>query len=130
MCGSGIAAHKLVTVYKLEGRQTYATFGYAGFMGALAGMSKPGITVSEANLDNAAVAFDGLAWPLRLRNVMGRATNLSGAEAVWAETNNTAAFNFLLGSAEDAQGVALEAISGTTGAMCSPFPWWAYVTLC
>ena len=99
---TGIAQHKLVTVYKINGAHAYATFGYAGFAGALAGMSGGGITVSEANLDNAMVAFDGLAWPMRLRDVMGRAATLSEAEAVWAETNNTAAFNFLLGSASDA----------------------------
>eukprot|EP00051_Salpingoeca_urceolata_P002241 m.48388 g.48388 ORF g.48388 m.48388 type:complete len:599 (+) comp11994_c0_seq2:66-1862(+) len=127
---TGIARHKLVTVYNVTGRQPYATFGMGGFVGALAGMSAAGVTVSEANLDNGAVAFDGLAWPLHLRNLMGRATTLADVRRMWHANNNTAAFNFLVGSAHDAPptaallgsrgsappaAVAFEAISGYNG---------------
>ena len=101
---TGISAHKLVAVYRFtDGRAPYATVGFAGYLGALAGMSSTGITVSEANLDNAAVSFDGIAWPLRLRELLGSARNLSHARAMWATQNNTAAFNFLVGSASDAR---------------------------
>jgi hypothetical protein len=117
---TGLQSQKLVAVYSLEGQTPYATFGYAGFAGALAGMSKAGLSVSEANLDNGKVAFDGLAWPLRLRQVLGAATTLAEARAVWAEGGpNTAAFNFLLASASGAAeggpgAVALETTSDYT----------------
>ena len=112
---TGLAAHKLVTVYRLEGqRAPYATMGFAGFTAALAGMSGAGITVSEANLDNGAVGFNGLAWPLRLRRILALATDLGSAKALWAATDNTAAFNFLLGSAGEPGALALETCNGTT----------------
>ena len=117
---TGLSDRKLVAVYKLPGRVPYATFGFAGFAGALAGMSAAGVAVSEANLDNSAVTFDGEAWPLKLRDVLGRARSLGGARAAWDGTGgNTAAFNFLLASAGSNGGtgpaaVALEAVSGFT----------------
>ena len=112
---TGLAAHKLVTVYRLEGqRAPYATMGFAGFTAALAGLSGAGITVSEANLDNGAVGFNGLAWPLRLRRILALATDLGSAKALWAATDNTAAFNFLLGSAGEPGALALETCNGTT----------------
>jgi hypothetical protein len=114
---SGISRHKLITVYQFsDGRIPYATVGFSGYVGALAGMSQ-NITVSEANLDNGAVSFDGIAWPLRLRQLMGHAQNLSQARVLWSLHNNTAAFNFLIGSAADPPGaVALETTALVTAA--------------
>jgi hypothetical protein len=87
---TGLAKYKLITVYRIDGQVPYATFGFDGFGGALAGNSKTGLTVSEANLDNLGVAFDGLAWPLRLRHILGNAKNLTEARNIWKETPNTA----------------------------------------
>lgn len=116
---TGISAHKLVTVYRIDGQHPYATFGFSGYFGALAGMSSAGITVSEANLDNGRVSFDGIAWPIRLRQLLGRAESLAEAKRMWASINNTAAFNFLVGSASDAPAgpaaVALETVFGYNG---------------
>lgn len=86
---------KLVTVYTLDNQTAYATFGYIGFVGALAGMSHAGITVSQTNLDNAMVNFDGIAWPVRLRQLLAEASTLEDAETLWSANSNTAAFNFL-----------------------------------
>ena len=89
-------------------------------------MSKNGMTVSEANLDNSEVTFQGFPWrtfndysrdfvfdnltnsfllvytALRLRYVMENAHSLSEARSIWQHTKNTAAFNFLIGSSSDA----------------------------
>lgn len=115
---TGLAKYKLITVYRIDGQVPYATFGFDGFGGALAGNSKTGLTVSEANLDNLGVAFDGLAWPLRLRHILGNAKNLTEARNIWKETPNTAAFNFLLASSAEPAGspaaVALETIDTFT----------------
>lgn len=94
---------KLVTVVRYSGADAipYATFGTPGYWGALAGISGAGVTVSEANLDNSDVSFRGIAWPLRLRQVLASAQNLADARAVWAQAANTGAFNFLVGSAID-----------------------------
>eukprot|EP00937_MAST-01D_sp_MAST-1D-sp2_P006216 g6216.t1 len=112
---TGLARHKLVTVYRLEGQAApYATFGFDGFAAAIAGMSAKGLTVSEANLDNGAVGFNGLAWPLRLRQILAQADGLASARALWTATDNTAAFNFLLGSAAEPGALALETCQGVT----------------
>jgi hypothetical protein len=97
------ATGKLVTVVRYSGADyvPYATFGTAGFWGALAGMSAAGITVSEANLDNSDVSFRGIAWPLRLRQILASAQSLDDARSIWAQAANTGAFNFLVGSAID-----------------------------
>ena len=44
-----MARGKLVTVYRVTGQRPYATFGFVGYVGALAGLSSAGVTVSEAN---------------------------------------------------------------------------------
>lgn len=119
---TGIDKFKLITVFdNIEGAKpgSYATMGFSVGLGALAGMSDSGISVSEMNLDNNVVTFDGLAFPLRLRYVLEQATSLSTAMGVWNATNNTNSFNFLIASASDgASGndgaYALETIRGFT----------------
>merc|ERR1712000_68580 len=121
---TGINRYKLVTNYHItdNGKQIpmYSTIGYTFGMGALAGISAKGMTVSEMNLDNSKVTFDGLPFPLRLRAVLERSTDLHSAMTVWNATHNTNSFNFLVASASDAAAgrngaVALETIRGYTG---------------
>jgi len=75
------------------------------------------------NLDNSIVTFSGLAFPLRLRYILERSTDLASAMGTWNGTNNTNSFNFLIGSAVDAKkatkttgtgAFALETIMGFT----------------
>jgi len=121
---TGINKYKLLTVFHVTGSDgkaipAYVTTGFTSGLGALAGMSSAGITVSEMNLDNSRVTFDGVPFPLRLRAVMEGATDLATAMDVWKATNNTNSFNFLIGSAPDALAgrdgaYALETIRGYT----------------
>ena len=119
---TGIDEYKLITVFdNIQGAKpgSYATMGFTVGLGALAGMSDAGVSVSEMNLDNNVVTFNGLAFPLRLRFVLEQATSLSTAMSVWNATNNTNSFNFLIASASDgARGsnaaYALETIRGFT----------------
>lgn len=120
---TGINKYKLVTFFHVATANgtiaPYATTGFASGLGALAGMSSTGISVSEMNLDNSRVTFDGTPFPLRLRAVLEGATDLGTALDVWRATNNTNSFNFLIGSAPDTQAgrdgaYALETIRGYT----------------
>lgn len=120
---TGIDEYKLITVFdNIEGAipGSYATMGFAVGLGALAGMSDSGVSVSEMNLDNNVVTFNGLAFPLRLRYVLEQATDLASAMTVWNATNNTNSFNFLIASASDGAvagkdaAYALETIRGFT----------------
>lgn len=122
---TGINKYKLVSFFHIQEKNStsfipaYATTGFASGLGALAGMSSSGISVSEMNLDNSRVTFDGVPFPLRLRAVLEGATDLGSALDVWRATNNTNSFNFLIGSAPDALSgrdgaYALETIRGYT----------------
>ena len=50
---------------------------FEGFVGALTGMSKAGLTVHEANLEESVETFLGFPWVLRLRYIMENANNLA-----------------------------------------------------
>jgi len=115
---TGVTTEKMVTVYEIDGQVPYATFGFAGMAGALAGVSKAGITVAEANLETDTEGFEGFPWTLRLRHVMAKATDLKSAEQIWADTDNTVGFNHMVGSAADAPAgpaaAAMETMFGYT----------------
>ena len=103
---TGISKHKLITIYNTTtDKNMYTTVGFAGYFGALAGMSNKGITVSEANLDNGEVSFDGIAWPMRLREILSTAQSLNDARDIWHSKSNTAAFNFLIASGSEQKAV-------------------------
>jgi hypothetical protein len=115
---TGIANHKLVTVYHNPARIPYATVGFAGVMGALTGMSSAGISVHEMGNDVNTVTFLGFPWTLRLRYIMSRAENLNQALTIWKNTQNTLGMNHMLASASDLSSghpaVALETMKGFT----------------
>lgn len=112
-----------MVVYHIDGVSPYASVGFSFGLGALAGMSKTGLTVSEMNLDNSAVTFFGLPFPLRLRYVLeADGGNLKSAISVWTATNNTNSFNFLIGSATDRGALALETIMDYTGVFAANSP--------
>ena len=118
---SGFGKGKLITVFHPpeDGRTPYATIGFAGFIGAIAGMSAAGITVTQSNLDNSLVTLDAAAWPFRLRYIMETAATIADVRAIYssgplAATAGTA--NHLIGSNADAAagrsaGVAAECIA-------------------
>lgn len=115
---TGINAFKLVTVYEpAEGEEerSYATFGFAGMVGALAGLSADGLAAGEAGVDVRNVTFRGFPWTLRMRHVLGSSGGtLDGAMRLWNATENTAGFFHLLGSAQDNEALALETMAGYT----------------
>jgi len=122
---TGIDLSKLVAFYKINDPKygqtfSYTSLGFSTGLGALAGINDQGITVSEMNLDNSHVTFSGLAFPLRLRYVLERSTNLQQAMTVWNNTDNTNSFNFLIGSSNDLKvkhhpgAYALETMMGYT----------------
>jgi hypothetical protein len=111
---SGISKFKLMTVYVPDGASPHATLGFVGFWGALAGMSKSGLTVHEANLEESVDTFVGFPWSLRLRWIMEHATSLHDGVVMWAQSNNTCGFNHQLCSANDKMCVLMETMAGYT----------------
>ena len=84
---TGVNANKLVTVWHPPeaGRRAHATVGFAGIIGAIAGMSSAGLTVHEANLESDRDSFLGFPWTLRLRDLMERAGTLPEATDLWGQ---------------------------------------------
>lgn len=80
----------------------------------MAGMSSKGLTVHEANLESKLDTFKGFPWILRLRHVMAYADNLAEAMDIFAGTNNTVGFNFMVGSASDKKALCMETMAGYT----------------
>jgi len=126
---TGIDKNKLIAFYTITDPSkgtpipTYTTLGFTVGLGALAGMSSQGISVSEMNLDNSEVTFSGSPFPLRLRYILEEGNDLKTSMAAWSATNNTNSFNFLIGSANDILlkkspngAYALETIKGYTSA--------------
>jgi len=116
---TGISKHKLVTVYHVDGTIPHATLGFAGFIGALTGMSSQGITVHEAGNDVTHETFLGFTWSVRLRYIMERSKNLQEAKILWESTGNTLGMNHMVASVVDAQkgnraAYALETMAGYT----------------
>eukprot|EP00009_Paramoeba_aestuarina_P002976 CAMPEP_0201508122 /NCGR_PEP_ID=MMETSP0161_2-20130828/1571_1 /ASSEMBLY_ACC=CAM_ASM_000251 /TAXON_ID=180227 /ORGANISM="Neoparamoeba aestuarina, Strain SoJaBio B1-5/56/2" /LENGTH=457 /DNA_ID=CAMNT_0047902679 /DNA_START=184 /DNA_END=1560 /DNA_ORIENTATION=+ len=74
----------------------HAAFGYLALYGSLSGMSKAGITVHEANLEEKNETFRGFPWVLRLRYIMEGASNLQEGIKLWKETNNTVGYNHMI----------------------------------
>jgi len=105
---TGIDKYKLVTFYHITDPKypqvsgVSSSLGFAAGLGALAGMSSSGLSVSEMNLDNSDVTFSGPPFPLRLRYILEYGKDLQSAISLWKSTNNTNSFNFLIGSASDA----------------------------
>lgn len=97
----GINHHKIVAVYHPTGFNSYATIGYVGIIGALAGINDKGMSVHEATLEENEMSFYGFPWSLRLRYVMENAHNLQTALNLWDTTNNTVSFNHMISSSSD-----------------------------
>jgi hypothetical protein len=110
----GINKYKLLTIHHPADGNAHVTIGFAGIWGAMAGMSVKGLTLHEANLEEKLSSFQGFPWILRLRHVMAYSNNLNDALNIFATTNNTVGFNFMVGSASDKSARCLETMSGYT----------------
>jgi hypothetical protein len=114
---TGVSKSKMVTIIVPPEPElhAHATFGFAGIWGALAGMSKAGLTVHEANLESKYNTLKGFPWVLRLREVMETASNLDEARKVFESTNNTVGFNHGVSSAPDQAAMVFETDAMHTG---------------
>jgi len=76
---TGINRVKLLTVYKPDNGYSYLTIGYAGFIGALAGISSKGLIVGEVGSNNVLERLKGEPWVIKFREIMEKASNLNEA---------------------------------------------------
>ena len=76
---TGIANFKVLTVWMPDGEIPHVTVGYIGFIGALAGISQAGLTVSEVGSSSVLARLKGEPWILKFREILGKAYNLDDA---------------------------------------------------
>ena len=115
---SGVSVSKLITVYHPpdRSRTAHATVGFAGFVGAIAGMSARGVTVSQSNLDNSRVVLNASAWPFRLRYIMETADTVADVRRVYSPPGALAA---TAGTANHIVGAQSDAASGRSAAVAA-----------
>lgn len=130
---TGIGPLRLLTIFVPEGEgagHPFATVGYAGMVGALAGMSSAGIAVSEVGSTGVLERLTGEPWVLRNLDILEHASDLDEALAYHQNQAadgfhrpQTIGYNFMVGYGDPdgdgagADGAAVEA----NGAMISIF---------
>ena len=112
---SGVSRAKLVTVYHPPeaGRAAYASIGFAGFVGAIAGMSERGVSVTQSNLDNSRVTMRGVMWPFRMRYILETATTVADVRSVYT----SGALSATAGTANHVVSAQADAVAGRTAAV-------------
>jgi hypothetical protein len=130
---TGIAPLRTLTIFVPEGEgagHPFATVGYAGMVGALAGLSSAGIAVSEVGSTGVLERLTGEPWVLRNLDILEHATDLD--EALAYHRNDapdgfhrpqTIGYNFMVGWGDPANdGAGAEgAVIEANGAMISVY---------
>jgi hypothetical protein len=92
---TGMHETRLVTVYRPDDGVGFVTMGYAGLVGALAGMNEKGICFSEIGAFSGSEELDGIPWTLTARKVLEKTGALEDAIAVVAGGKHTLGYNFM-----------------------------------
>lgn len=125
---TGLSKYKLVAIYKPSDGAAFATVGYAGFIGALAGMNEHGVTVGEIGSASAHQKIDGRPWVIKTREALARASNLEEAVAAFTKGPNTLGYNFIIaygdpsGNGKGANACAIETNSHITSVIYANDP--------
>lgn len=101
---TGLATQALVVVYKPTTGSAYATMGYTGLLGAMAGMNAKGIVVSEVGSTSTLEKLKGQPWTFKLREVLATAGTLDQAAPLMTNYNpvdrisrpSTLGYNFMV----------------------------------
>jgi len=92
---TGMHETRLLTVYRPDGGVGFVTMGYAGLIGALAGMNEKGVCFSEIGAFSGSEELDGTPWVLFGRKVLEEKESLGEAVEVVGNARHTIGMNFL-----------------------------------
>lgn len=79
---TGVSQMKGITFFAPTGGTVHASIGYLGFLGALAGISRAGIVLSEVGSESTMERLTGQPWTLKFREVLEDAQDLDEAVAL------------------------------------------------
>jgi len=97
---AGIHEERLVTVYRPEGRNAFASIGYAGGVGCLAGMNERGITLSQVGAFCTQEELDGIPWVFMARQVLEESDTLDEAASIVHSATHTIGYNYLIANGD------------------------------
>lgn len=105
----GVQDHPLVLEHRPAGDLSgHLTLGFAGFAGALQGVSAAGLTLGEVGAGSRRFSYDGLPMVFRLRRILEEAPDLEAAARVMDEGARTKGYNFVIGSLRERRALAFE----------------------
>lgn len=125
---TGLERQSLITVYKPTDGTAYATMGYVGVLGAMAGINAHGLVVSEVGSTSTLEKLKGQPWTYKLREVLSKASTLEQAMPLMTNYGSsdrvnrptTLGYNFLIadgdvdGRGANAKAAVLESNGGMT----------------
>ncbi len=100
---TGMHQRRLLTVYRPEGNHAFVTMGYAGVIGALAGMNDAGITLSEVGAFSVREELDGTPWALTARRVLAESDRLEDGVQILRDAHHTLGYNYLVADGDPAR---------------------------
>ena len=93
---TGITNIRLLTVYEPQDGPIFITMGYAGVIGALAGMNEFGITIGQIGAISAAEVVEATPWVFFTRDILQNSENLEQALKIVNNTRLTQGYNFII----------------------------------
>ena len=105
---SGIQRVAQLTVVEPSRGEPFVNIGWSGFLGAVSGINRAGVSIAEITARSAARSMAGEPMVVRLRRVLQEATELDRAVAILAERRRTLGFNFVVAAAREDRAAAVE----------------------
>ncbi len=98
----------LVLLHEPPDGQRWMSIGIIGLIGSISGINESGIAISEIGAETNDRTQAGMPMPILLEDVLARARTLDEAVAIVRAAPGTGGYNYMIGSARERRGVAIE----------------------
>ena len=105
---SDIQRYAAAFVVHPEGKSSFVNLGYFGFIGALTGISKEGISAAEIGAATVDRTLKGIPMPFLLRRVLEEAGDLKQAVDIVQSAKRTTGYQYVFADAKTKQAVTIE----------------------
>ena len=104
----------IVLLHEPPGGQRWLSIGFVGLVGSLSGINESGIAISEIGAGTNDKTKKGMPMPLLMEDVLRRARTLDEAVAIIRKAPGSGGYNYMIGSARERRGVAIEKTANHT----------------
>jgi len=98
----------ILLIHEPTGGARYLSLGFIGLVGSVSGINEHGISLTEIGSKTADKSRAGIPMPLMLERILAEAKTLDDALRIMRESPGTGGYNFLIGSAKERRGAAVE----------------------